>query len=220
MFPYFLKWVESKQGGNGGPNWTNDHIESFVNIAGPLLGVPKAVTSLISGETRDTMALGSFGAFVLEKFFSRRERTRLLRSWMGGSSLLPKGSQAIWGNGKRAPDDQEDEKYESFGNMISFVPHLEGMNENSTEMPSSAEDPLIRNYTIDGSFELLLKNADTNFAKQLYSNYSFGVTTDPKQLDKNEDDPTKWSNPLESRLPYGKSCLEIRWKFYIKLIVS
>ncbi|KAG2197988.1 hypothetical protein INT46_002394 [Mucor plumbeus] len=203
MFPYFLKWVESKQGGDGGPNWTNDHIESFVNIAGPLLGVPKAVTSLISGETRDTMALGSFGAFVLEKFFSRRERTRLLRSWMGGSSLLPKGSQTIWGNGRRAPDDEEDEKYESFGNMISFVPHPDGMNENSTEMPSSAEDPLIRNYTVDGSFGLLLKNADTNFAKQLYSNYSFGITTDPKQLDKNENDPTKWSNPLESRLPYA-----------------
>ncbi|KAI8638539.1 Lecithin:cholesterol acyltransferase-domain-containing protein [Parasitella parasitica] len=201
MFPYFLKWAESKQGGNGGPHWTNDHIESFVNIAGPLLGVPKAVTSLISGETRDTMALGSFGAFVLEKFFSRRERTRLLRSWMGGSSLLPKGGQTIWGNSESAPDDQEEEKYETFGNMISFVPHPEGINENSTETPSSAQDPLIRNYTIDGSFQLLLKNADANFAKQLHANYSFGVTADPKQLDKNENDPTKWSNPLESRLP-------------------
>ncbi|GAN06724.1 phospholipid/diacylglycerol acyltransferase [Mucor ambiguus] len=203
MFPYFLKWVEHPEGGNGGPHWANDHIESFVNIAGPLLGVPKAVTSLISGETRDTMALGSFGAFVLEKFFSRRERTRLLRSWMGGSSLLPKGGQAVWGNGKSAPDDQEDEEYESFGNMISFVPHPEGINENSTETPSSSEDPLLRNYTVDGSFELLLKGADANFGKQLHSNYSFGVTTDSKQLDKNENDPTKWSNPLESRLPYA-----------------
>ncbi|KAI9477974.1 MAG: Lecithin:cholesterol acyltransferase-domain-containing protein [Benjaminiella poitrasii] len=204
MFPYFLKWVESEQGGKGGPNWVNEHIESFVNIAGPLMGVPKAVTSLISGETRDTMALGNFGAYILEKFFSRRERTKLMRSWMGGSSMLPKGSTAIWGDSETAPDDQDDEKYESFGNMISFVPHPEGMNENSTETPDSdpyKEHPLLRNYTIDGSIDLLIKNSDSNFKKQLYANYSFGIATDKDQLWANEEDPRKWSNPLESRLP-------------------
>ncbi|KAI7900135.1 Lecithin:cholesterol acyltransferase-domain-containing protein [Cokeromyces recurvatus] len=143
MFPYFLKWVESDQGGKGGPNWVNDHIESFVNIAGPLMGVPKAVTSLLSGGT------------------------------------------TIWGNSTSAPDDQIDEKYESFGNMISFVP----------------QHPLLRNYTVDGSINLLLKNTDANFKKQLYANYSFGITTDEAQLLENDEDPRKWSNPLETRLP-------------------
>lgn len=50
MFPYFLKWVESPIGGNGGPRWTEEHIESFVNIAGPMMGVPKALTAMLSGE--------------------------------------------------------------------------------------------------------------------------------------------------------------------------
>lgn len=49
MFPYFLKWVESKDHGQGGSTWVNDHVETFVNIAAPLMGVPKAVTSLLSG---------------------------------------------------------------------------------------------------------------------------------------------------------------------------
>ncbi|KAG1141185.1 hypothetical protein G6F37_002798 [Rhizopus arrhizus] len=201
MFPYFLKWVESKEHGQGGPKWVDEHIESFVNIAAPLMGVPKAVTSLLSGETRDTMALGSFGAYVLEKFFSRRERAKLMRSWMGGASMLPKGGEAIWGRGGNAPDDEEDEKYQSFGNMISFVPRPEGFNENSTDIPSSPGDPLVRNYTVEGSIQLLTKNADTKFGKQLYANYSFGLTTSSKQLKRNDNDPTKWSNPLESRLP-------------------
>ncbi|KAI8367957.1 Lecithin:cholesterol acyltransferase-domain-containing protein [Choanephora cucurbitarum] len=203
MFPYFLKWVESEQGGQGGPNWVNDHIESFVNIAGPLMGVPKAATSLLSGETRDTMALGSFGAYVLEQFFSRRERTKLMRSWFGGSSMLPKGGSAVWGNESNAPDDEVAEEYMSFGNMISFVPRPEGMDENSTEIPSSLHDPLIKNYTVTGVIDLLLQNADDLYGRHLHANYSFGLTTDKSQLAKNDNDPTKWSNPLETRLPHA-----------------
>ncbi|KAI9330807.1 Lecithin:cholesterol acyltransferase-domain-containing protein [Pilaira anomala] len=201
MFPYFLKWVESEKGGAGGKQWVNNYIESFVNIGGPLMGVPKAVTSLLSGETRDTMALGSFGAYVLEKFFSRRERTKLMRNWLGGASMLPKGGESVWGNENLAPDDEENEKFSSFGNLISFVPRPEGINENSTDTPSGPQDPLIRNYTVTESIDLLLKNSDPNFNRHLHDSYSFGVTTNKNQLKANDEDPTKWGNPLESRLP-------------------
>jgi phospholipid:diacylglycerol acyltransferase len=71
---YFFNWVASPMGGNGGEYWVDDHIESFINIAGCVLGVPKvhlsktslrillpingvpaqALLALISGETRDT----------------------------------------------------------------------------------------------------------------------------------------------------------------------
>nr|CAG8460517.1 7371_t:CDS:10 [Entrophospora candida] len=94
---YFFKWVESPSGGNGGPNWVNDNIEAFVNIAGPLLGLPKALSALLSGEMRDTVELGAFGIYLLEKFFSKRERADLFRTWGGLSSMLPKGGEAIWG---------------------------------------------------------------------------------------------------------------------------
>ena len=52
---YFLKWVESPLGGEGGPNWVNEHIETFVNIGGPLLGVPKALSALLSGNSNKKM---------------------------------------------------------------------------------------------------------------------------------------------------------------------
>ncbi|ORZ11249.1 Lecithin:cholesterol/phospholipid:diacylglycerol acyltransferase, partial [Absidia repens] len=46
---YFLKWVESSKGGNGGKQWTENHVENVVHIGGALLGTPKALTFLLSG---------------------------------------------------------------------------------------------------------------------------------------------------------------------------
>jgi phospholipid:diacylglycerol acyltransferase len=42
--------VQSPQGGNGGDQWVENYIESFVNIGGPMLGVPKAFAALLSGK--------------------------------------------------------------------------------------------------------------------------------------------------------------------------
>ena len=51
---YFLKWAEADQFGGGGPNWVENHIEAYVNINGPLLGVTKIMTSFLSGEMKAT----------------------------------------------------------------------------------------------------------------------------------------------------------------------
>lgn len=45
---YFMKWVESEQGGNAGANWVDNNVEAFVNIAGPTLGTVKSVRALFS----------------------------------------------------------------------------------------------------------------------------------------------------------------------------
>ena len=58
---YFLNWVEapvSEGGGGGGKGWTDRHVAAYVDIAGPMLGIPKTVPSLLSGEMRDTVILG------------------------------------------------------------------------------------------------------------------------------------------------------------------
>jgi phospholipid:diacylglycerol acyltransferase len=44
---FFLKWVESERGGKGGRDWVNKHVAALANIAGPMLGVPKAVSALL-----------------------------------------------------------------------------------------------------------------------------------------------------------------------------
>lgn len=92
---FFMKWVESPVGGNGGPRWVEQHIHAFVNIAGPLLGAPKTAAALISGEVRDSAQLGAVGAFALEQFFSRSDRLKLMRSWAGGAAMLLKGSPPV-----------------------------------------------------------------------------------------------------------------------------
>ena len=77
------------------------------------MGVSKAMTAFLSGEMRDTVEIVSpspigmvdgrliaqnpAGSWVLERFFSRKDRAKLFRRWPGASSmwvkvgLLPNG---------------------------------------------------------------------------------------------------------------------------------
>ena len=57
-----------------------------------MLGTPKAVSALLSGEMKDTAQLNSFGVYGLEKFYSRKERATILWSFPGLASMLPKGN--------------------------------------------------------------------------------------------------------------------------------
>jgi phospholipid:diacylglycerol acyltransferase len=54
-FLHFMKWVEAPapMGGGGGPDWCAKHIKAVMNIGGPFLGVPKAVSGLFSAEAKD-----------------------------------------------------------------------------------------------------------------------------------------------------------------------
>jgi len=63
-----------------------------------MLGTPKAVTALLSGEMKDTAQLNAFAVYGLEKFYSKKERAAILRSFPGIASMLPKGGEYIWGN--------------------------------------------------------------------------------------------------------------------------
>ena len=56
-----------------------------------MLGTPKAVSALLSGEMKDTAQLNSFAVYGLEKFYSKKERATILQSFAGLASMLPKG---------------------------------------------------------------------------------------------------------------------------------
>ena len=109
---YFFAWVttsEKEGGGGGGKKWVDEHIYSYVNIAGAHLGVPKAATALLSGEMSDTVFLGTFGNMI-EQFFGRRLRRDLWNTWGSLWTMLPKGGDALWGVGadmcgSRSSDD-------------------------------------------------------------------------------------------------------------------
>ena len=82
VFTYFLNWVERPVelgGGGGGPDWVANHIHAYLNIGGPLLGVPKAAAALVSGEMRDTAQFGALNAYLIDNFFSKSQRAAMFR---------------------------------------------------------------------------------------------------------------------------------------------
>ncbi|KAJ1978787.1 phospholipid:diacylglycerol acyltransferase [Dimargaris verticillata] len=194
VFLYFMHWVESPLGGASGSGWVDRHIETFVNIAGPMLGVAKSVASLLSGEQRETVQ--PLGAYVLERFFNKQERADLFRSWAGLGSLLPRGGDRIWGNATWAPDDALDQptldkgKPLTFGTMLIFPEHnTQGLG----------------NATLSESLDLLRRSVSPAVQQRLDREYSFGLATEASQLEANEARPQTWSNPLESQLPRAPS---------------
>eukprot|EP01080_Neovahlkampfia_damariscottae_P000324 gene324-6738_t len=92
LFTYFLQWIQKD--GNVSNKWVDEHISHFYNIAGPLLGVPKAVSAIYSGETKDTSNL--FMHSAVENIFTIEQRYNLFRSWGSLTHMLPKGDEHIW----------------------------------------------------------------------------------------------------------------------------
>jgi phospholipid:diacylglycerol acyltransferase len=142
---------------------------------------------------------------VLERFFSRKERQKLFRSWAGSASMWLKGGDAVWGNGMQAPDDDHSATH-SHGELIAF---RQNSIENFDESPC-------KNMTADETSDWILKHMPSTFQVRCYmlseagqltgshltkkmiaTNYSFGIERDERELEKNNHDHRKWSNPLE-----------------------
>ena len=67
VFRNFLVWIEEEEAG-----WVEKHIHAYLNIAGPTLGVPKAVSTYLSGDISmpagpSACALVSAGTWTLQK---------------------------------------------------------------------------------------------------------------------------------------------------------
>ena len=103
---YFQSWVTSSHpdGGNGGSDWVDRHIESFVNIGGALLGAPKTLPAVLSGEMRDTAEMGQVGKFIQRQFFSDEDILSFFRSLGSLPMLFPKDwDDAIFNFNKSRP---------------------------------------------------------------------------------------------------------------------
>ncbi|AGO12987.1 AaceriAFL179Cp [[Ashbya] aceris (nom. inval.)] len=186
---YFLKWVEAEgeNYGNGGPGWVDKYIDSFVNVAGTLLGVPKAMPALLSGEMKDTIDLNALAMYGLEKFFSRKERLDLLRSWGGIPSMIPKGGNLIWGNMTYSVEDVLHNNTDTYGNFIRF---------NTRLGPLSS-----RNLTMEAAIDYIFELAPDWLRRRATDQYSFGYATSSEQMQHNERHHAHWTNPLEVPLP-------------------
>ncbi|KAJ0969203.1 hypothetical protein J5N97_022080 [Dioscorea zingiberensis] len=109
-FLHFMKWVEAPApfGSGGGPDWCAKHIKAIINIGPAFLGVPKAVTSVFSAETKDVaFARAVFPGLLnsnLLGFQTLPHILRIARTWDSMISLLPKGGETIWGNIDWSPE--------------------------------------------------------------------------------------------------------------------
>ncbi|EEF48026.1 phosphatidylcholine-sterol O-acyltransferase, putative [Ricinus communis] len=109
-FLHFMKWVEAPapMGGGGGPDWCAKHIKAVINIGGPFLGVPKAISSLFSNEGRDIAAARAFAPGFLDKdvfgLQTFQHAMRLTRTWDSTMSMIPKGGETIWGGLDWSPE--------------------------------------------------------------------------------------------------------------------
>lgn len=184
---YFFHWVASENGGRGGDSWVEDHVDSWINISGCMLGAVKGIPAVLSGEMKDTAQLNAFAVYGLEKFLSREERADIFRAMPGISSMLPIGGDAVWGNLTWAPDDQPGHEH-SFGSFLNF---RQGVNWTVPE----------NNLTVAKSIEFLTDSTEDWYRDQLKGSYSHGVAQTTKEVEENEKDPRKWINPLETRLP-------------------
>ncbi|KAK1550554.1 hypothetical protein Q3G72_020927 [Acer saccharum] len=109
-FLHFMKWVEAPtpMGGGGGSDWCAKHIKAVMNIGGPFLGVPKAVSGLFSTEARDIAVARAFAPGFLDKDLfglqTLQHLMRMTRTWDSTMSMIPKGGDTIWGDLDWSPE--------------------------------------------------------------------------------------------------------------------
>eukprot|EP01134_Creolimax_fragrantissima_P000516 CFRG0516T1 len=216
VMSYFLKWVESENGGKGGKNWVAEHIHAAVGIAAANLGMPKAVSAIASGEMKDTSQLGVFNQLIeLMPVTSRLMRVGLFQSWRSLFQMLPKGGNALWGDGESpAPDDLGENgtcayllksTTKSLDDGSAFGVNIIGKDKNTplSETTPEADEKVeqggvMPNVTCTEFLDEFM-SVQYPYTKAILEEFSFGYTE--TDLKKNNDDPTKWYNNLETELP-------------------
>ncbi len=92
-----------------------------MNIAGPILGTPKVIAALTSGDTSDSIWLPAFAFLFSEHgLLSKTGRAKWFRTMSSGGAMLPQGGEAVWGDLRSSPDDSASKRDtdDSFGTLV------------------------------------------------------------------------------------------------------
>ena len=136
MIAAFLRWADERD-----PGWTDRYVHAFVNIAGPLLGIPKANAALTSGEVKDSAMLPSVTRRVLDSHVLRRSRAAVFRSWPCLASMMTRGPEA------------------AFPDVVRWT-------SNQTALSMTASVELVRNIAAAAGNSLLVSNIDAMRAER------------------------------------------------------
>ena len=180
----------------------------FYSIGGALLGVPKAIAAMTSGEMKDTAELNPVFFHIKENLLSRLDLMLMFRSFGSLPSMFPKGGKYFWGSEDLpAPDG-------SVNNMISFVDTWSNINISDPNFDARCNSSvgtdiqvdfmmrrnLISNKSSSECFKFL-KQFAPNYASLVEDHYSFGAFYKPEY----RSNERYWTNPLESVLPNAPS---------------
>ncbi|KAK9822390.1 hypothetical protein WJX81_007759 [Elliptochloris bilobata] len=228
VFRAFMRWAAA-----GDPEWVERHVAAYVNIAGPTLGVPKAITALLSGETRDTAELGLIGAYLSDNFVPRNQRVKLFRTWGSGIGMLPAGGTAAWGNATWAPDDTPDmaARNLTYGVMLTEVRVDERAQAHGKAVQPAAEkgpdaglaesvrswvqhlldrndtdvDLVIKKHDVREAVDILVEDGGARFKEQVQT-WGAVYEENAKSCDVDPEDPATWHvDPLRCPLPHAPS---------------
>ncbi|ORC84296.1 putative phospholipid:diacylglycerol acyltransferase [Trypanosoma theileri] len=85
----FFNWMEERE-----PGWVDKYVAYWINIGGPVLGLPKSVSALLTGDAKDTVTLPSAVRQAFDTHFSRDLRTEVIRTWSCQTAMHPFGCDA------------------------------------------------------------------------------------------------------------------------------
>jgi phospholipid:diacylglycerol acyltransferase len=196
---YFLHWVESDLGGARGPDWVAQHMHAMVSIGTPYLGVPKAVSSLLAGEMKDTAFLPRALTAIRDRYFNKNDVRDFLRSFRSIMSMWPLGGNKVWGataDGEAADEegcfagvDGDGEPCSGVASVLTFHEPGEG---------GEGAPPRVRNLDMEAATNEL-RRAAPDYMRSLDQLYRFDYA--PRINNSLRRDPRTWFNPLLSELP-------------------
>jgi hypothetical protein len=158
----FLQWAEDQE-----PGWTDKNVHAVANIGGPMLGMPKALSALVSGEFRDTAVLPRPIRQLVDLSIPKRLRAWTFRTWSCLWTMLPK-SDAIWPRIVDVPVKGEADKKQEANRKATNSEQTKEKKESTTEDTSTTTpDVAVKNATrksrrlgaVEANEELLLQVA-------------------------------------------------------------
>ncbi|KAK9805752.1 hypothetical protein WJX73_005728 [Symbiochloris irregularis] len=216
VFRNFMVWASTFD-----REWVEQHVAVYSQIAGPTLGVPKSISSFLSGETRDTAELGFVAALLSDSMMPRNKRVSLFRTWGAGIGMLPSGGPGFWGNTTWAPDDTPEMRQQgtSYGPMLTeFKVSKEDALQAERHHSSLSEfimhyldkratpadkDRVTHRHDIDSAMKILLADGDANF-KEHVRNWA-AVHVDSRSCKCDGHPEEYYFSPLNCPLPHAPS---------------
>lgn len=93
LWHYFMQWVTHRHG----RTWVDRFVSAEVMVSAPLLGLPKAYYSMLTGDNRDFVAMGAGFSAVVDYFFGLQKRRDLWRTCSSLALIMPIGGERLWG---------------------------------------------------------------------------------------------------------------------------